>query len=103
MRERIRSVLKQQKAVDGVAEPERLSRRRLRGGHRDEPGARHAVDHPTITIHAALRQVDADGDRGFAPETAATRHHLGNPWSRAQMRTIRRSRRGQIDQPFAHA
>ena len=43
----------------------------------------NAVDHPAITIHAALRQVDADGDRGFAPETAATRHHLGNPWSRA--------------------
>ena len=43
----------------------------------------NAVDHSTITIHAALRQVDADSDRGFAPETAATWHHLGDPWSRA--------------------
>jgi hypothetical protein len=40
----------------------------------------NAVDHSTITTHAALRQVDADDDRGLAPETAATRHHLGNPW-----------------------
>jgi hypothetical protein len=43
----------------------------------------NALDHSTITIHAALRQVDAGGDRGFAPETAATRYYLGNPWSRA--------------------